>query len=150
MLQNYFNQYKKRGTSTTDLLEEKERILGNLATVTDDKPSPSASISITQGGILITQPKSPSASLSAVITWANASGVTISSGNRTWTLATEQVFKPSATTEAITFQSKIKSENERITYNMVHKSFENFKKKREEYTLRRQKEVMSFLDDDDE
>lgn len=144
MLQpTYFQQNQNSGTTNTKLLEEKDRVLNSLASISSNIETPNSLNP--EGRYIFMQQRLPIPSacvlnLSGAIEYYDVGGVPpFTSAQITPTPIS--IYQPAA-------QQPTNLLSRQEAFKLVKKSFESYKKDRQKYSLQRAKEIMSFIDDD--
>lgn len=147
MLQpTYFQQNQNSGTTSTKLLEERERVLNSLASLANNIETPTPLNS--EGGYFFVQHQN----IIPFATFFNASeGIGfVETANIMPITPTRIAAAPMSFYQPLTIpQSETLSLSPQETYNLIRKSFESYKKESQKYSLQRSEEIMSFLDEDD-
>ena len=141
----YFQQNKNSGTTSTRLLLERERLLNSLASLTNNIETPT-SLNPEGGFILIQQQDTvlPSSFL-------NMSGSIefVGAGSMMPFTSAQISSAPISIYQPLTVQERVTASiSPQEAYKLVKRSFESYKTNRQKYSSQRAKEIMSFIDDD--
>ena len=136
----YFQQNQNSGTTSTRLLLERERLLNSLASVTNTIETPT-SLNPEGGFILIQQ--QDTVYPSSFLNMSGSVGFFGAGSMMPFTSAPISIYQPLTVQERVTA-----SISPQEAYKLVKRSFESYKTNRQKYSSQRAKEIMSFIDDD--